>query len=91
MYISVYKTNWQLSGEADCHRNNKDMHNSCQSPGSQGLAAATGAKGKAGACGMVPAAAGLSGHSQVHSAFPQLASGPCATPSCSGRLSQGPQ
>lgn len=43
--------------------------------------AAVGAKGKAGACGKVPAAAGLAGCSQGHPDFSQLASGPlCYTP-----------
>lgn len=84
MYIYVYNTDWQLFGATDCY-GHKDMHNSCQSTGNQGLAAAAGAKGKAGACGTLPAAAGLSGHSQVHSDFPQLASGPlCYTPSVAG-------
>lgn len=87
----MYKTDWQLSGATDCH-GHKDMHNSCQSPGSQGLAAAAaGAKGKAGACGMVPAAAGLPGYSQGHPDCLQLASGPCAALPCSRRLSQAPQ
>lgn len=84
MYIYVFKTDWQLSKATDCYWH-KDMHNSCQSTGSQGLAAAAGAKGKAGACGMVPAAAGLPGCSQVHSDCPQFASGPlCCTPPAAG-------
>lgn len=79
LYIMCIKQrDWQLSGATGCH-GHKDMHNSCQSTGSQGLAAAAGAKGRAGACEMGPAAAELFGYSQAHSDFPQFASGPFAT------------
>jgi len=75
---------WQLPGATDCH-GHKDMHNSCQSTGSGGLAAAVSAKGRAGTCGMVPAAAGLFGYSRVSPDFPQLTSGPrCCIPSAAG-------
>lgn len=76
---------WQLPGATDCHRH-KDMHSFCQSTGSPGRAAAASTKGRAGARGMVPAAAGLLGYSRGCSDFPRLATGPwcCTSPVAGG-------